>query len=805
MRRREFLASLGAGVAVAGGTGAATERVRAAQSTVDYLQFDSTASLVAPDGTALTDDGVVAVVAEDTATNQDADGDGDATLYDGQTAIPLAAVDGNVAGFGAQLVTDDANFRSGNEEFLLNVWDALVGEGGRVLFDESHDSYRTLSDFSNFARYADVQGDYTVTASTDLPADLPDADGVVISSPVTAFSDTELSALSDFVAQGGAVFCHDTADYQNFDETATLNDVAAALGVGFRFNDDQVVDETVNGGEFFQPTTDRFRGDTAWFADREGLEIDPTTTHTVDVVDVADGDTVDVRFDTGRREPIRVLGIDTPETDANDRFERLQEWEGIESEPYLDTWGANASEFAKTELAAETVEISFDDAEPGIFDPFGRLLAYVDYDATGDGTRDDPYNRRCVEEGYARLYSSSFSRHDAFRAAEASARDAGRGLWAESDPANTTEIRNRPVDELFYPSATAVRTSGGPLDTSRAPVVAESTATYDGGTVTYDGDVPLVGVDEAANLAVVGSPFVDESYEQAEDYPVDTSTFENFVFLTNLLDALSSTDGKVLIDGGHGQFGADFALSAEDTAYYQRYLEGVGIGFDQVNTLSATNLDAARALLITTPPEGFTDAELDTLRSFRDGGGAVLLLGAASATAAARDNLDYVSYALGSDLRVGAGSVTDGTNNVNADQTVPTTTGFDTSFSLFDAFTSESGGSGSSGEIAVQSVNADAAGNEYDNLNDEYVVFENPGSGAIELTGYAVEDAAGARYTFPDGFSLAAGDTVTLRTGSGTDTDTDLYWGSASPIWNNSGDTVYVFDDTGTEVVAYTY
>lgn len=805
MQRRSFLASLGASTAAAvGGIGATTARARAA-TTVDYLQFDSTASLVDTDGTELTSDAVV-VVAEDTARNEDSDGAGDATIYGSSTPIPLAAVEGSVAGFGAQLVTESADFQSGNEEFLLNVWDTLVGEGGTVLFDESHDSYNGLYEFRNFANYAETQGNYTVTETTDLPADLPSADGVVVSSPATAFTDTELQALSAFVADGGAVFLHDTADYNDYDETANLNDVAAALGAGFRFNDDQVVDDTYNGGAFYQPTTNEFVGPSGLFADREGLEIDPNTTHTVDVIDVADGDTVDVRFDSGREEPIRVLGIDTPEKDSNDRFERLQEWEGIESEPYLDTWGKNATEFGRGELSGKTVDISFDDEEPGIFDPFGRLLAYIEYDATGDGTRDDDYNRRTVEEGYARLYSSSFSRHDSFRAAEATARANGVGLWAESDPQNTAAIRNRDVDDLFFPTAESVRTTAGAVDPARVPVAAESTASQSGGQVSYSSDVPLAAVDEANRVGVVASPFVDESYEKGEDFAVDTSTFENFVFLTNLLDSLSATDGKVLIDGGHGQFQADYGLSAEDTAYFQRYLEGVGIAYDQVNTISDTNLSQARALLVTPPKEGWTDGELATLRAFRDDGGAVVLLGHSGATTAARDNLNYVAYDLGTDLRLNGGSVTDASNNVNADETIPTTTVFDTGFSLFSAFGGSSGGGGSTGgSITVKNVHEDAAGDEYSNLNDEYVVFENPESAGIDLTGYAVEDAVGKRYEFPDGFTLAGGATVTLHTGSGTDTDTDLYWGYGSPVWNNGGDTVYVFDDTGAEVLAYSY
>jgi len=107
--------------------------------------------------------------------------------------------------------------------------------------------------------------------------------------------------------------------------------------------------------------------------------------------------------------------------------------------------------------------------------------------------------------------------------------------------------------------------------------------------------------------------------------------------------------------------------------------------------------------------------------------------------------------------------------------------------------------------LEVTTVNADAEGDDRENLNDEYVVFENTGDEAIDLAGWTVEDEAGRSYEIPDGFTLEAGNMVTLRTGSGTDTETDLYWGSGSPIWNNNGDTVIVSTDTGDQILEASY
>ena len=38
-----------------------------------------------------------------------------------------------------------------------------------------------------------------------------------------------------------------------------------------------------------------------------------------------------------------------------------------------------------------------------------------------------------------------------------------------------------------------------------------------------------------------------------------------------------ATESTVLVDGGHGQFWSDAALSSGDAADYQRYLEGRGL------------------------------------------------------------------------------------------------------------------------------------------------------------------------------------------------------------------------------------
>ena len=682
MRRRALLKTAAAG-ALLGSVGVSTSTTAlAASGEIDSLVFDSTASQLNAEKEPLTDESLVAVWAAETAENVDEDGDNDAVFYPDDTDIPLVSSDGGVVGFGAPMVQNGTDFGSGNEEFVLNVLDAEA-DGPAVAFDDGHGQYYDSDSFSQFLDYAEANG-YEADATTDLAGVLPDADAAIVTSPAQAFTDDELDALVSFVDDGGALLLFDQSDFGNFDATDNLNEIASALDLGYRFNDDQVIDEQNNDGIGFVPTTDRFNADEFdYFADRPGIappDLERGQQYEVDVISVADGDTVDVRFANGYVDTIRILGIDTPETGSTE--ETTQEWEGLSDEAYLKDRGDDATAFAEDLLAGETVSIRFDDEEP-LRGDFGRLLAYIDVDADGDGTYEYPYNRAAVREGYARVYDSGFAEHDSFLREEFAARAEGLRLWEESDPDASETIRNGEVTDIYAPYAVSVRTTAGEIDSKRVPVAASSTATQQNAAVAHDGDVPLVGIDQHARVAMTGSSLVDEQFEDAE-YP-DVSEYGNYAFLTSLLDRLSDREGDVLIDGGHGQFAADRSIGAEDAAYYLRYLEGVDLGFEQVNDLTDDLLDRGRALLISAPPESFTDEEITAVQEFVADGGGVVLLGG-DVPAEARANLDAVAEGLATDLRLGSGRVVDESSNLGGETNVPTTGNFDDWYRLFDGY-----------------------------------------------------------------------------------------------------------------------
>ncbi|MCK4491416.1 MAG: lamin tail domain-containing protein [Candidatus Altiarchaeales archaeon] len=111
--------------------------------------------------------------------------------------------------------------------------------------------------------------------------------------------------------------------------------------------------------------------------------------------------------------------------------------------------------------------------------------------------------------------------------------------------------------------------------------------------------------------------------------------------------------------------------------------------------------------------------------------------------------------------------------------------------------------------IGVAYFHWNAKGDDCVNLNDEYVMFKNSCNFSCDLSGWGVGDESSRDpYVFP-GFVLGGGSTVTLYTGSGVDTVTELYWGSCgrecNAVWNNGGDTLYLRDAGGGLVLDYTY
>jgi micrococcal nuclease len=149
------------------------------------------------------------------------------------------------------------------------------------------------------------------------------------------------------------------------------------------------------------------------------------------VTRVVDGDTIYVSI-AGKDEPVRFIGVDTPET-AHPT---------VGEEPY----GEEASAYTKRNLTGRKVWLEFDVQER---DKYGRLLAYVWLDIPkGDSEPDvraKMFNARLLLDGYAQTMTipPNVKYAEMFLKLQREARDNHRGLWGErQQKAKTGEVVN---------------------------------------------------------------------------------------------------------------------------------------------------------------------------------------------------------------------------------------------------------------------------------------------------------------------------------------------------------------------------
>jgi hypothetical protein len=72
-------------------------------------------------------------------------------------------------------------------------------------------------------------------------------------------------------------------------------------------------------------------------------------------------------------------------------------------------------------------------------------------------------------------------------------------------------------------------------------------------------------------------------------------------------------------------------------------------------------------------------------------------------------------------------------------------------------------------------------------LNQEYVIIQNACSSSKLMTGWKVHDYNRIHvYRFPTGYRIGSGNSVKLRSGTGTNSSTNVYWKRTyGAVWNN--------------------
>jgi endonuclease YncB( thermonuclease family) len=128
---------------------------------------------------------------------------------------------------------------------------------------------------------------------------------------------------------------------------------------------------------------------------------------------VTDGDTISVEV-YGQAQPVRLIGVDTPETVAPDQP--------------IGCYGQRASAYTKKTLTKKLVRLEIPrigDSE----DAYGRTLAYVYLDADRDGSYEHLFNEDLVALGLARTTTFSHAHRREFERLREEAEARGAGLW----------------------------------------------------------------------------------------------------------------------------------------------------------------------------------------------------------------------------------------------------------------------------------------------------------------------------------------------------------------------------------------
>jgi micrococcal nuclease len=132
---------------------------------------------------------------------------------------------------------------------------------------------------------------------------------------------------------------------------------------------------------------------------------------------VVDGDTLKL----ANKERVRLIGVDTPESQENLKLYKDVERTGRDKKTLLDL-GRKSKEYTKGLVQGKKIRLEYDVQKK---DRYGRTLAYVYLE---DGTF---LNAHLVKQGYAQTMSipPNVKHNDLFLKLQKEARDNRRGLW----------------------------------------------------------------------------------------------------------------------------------------------------------------------------------------------------------------------------------------------------------------------------------------------------------------------------------------------------------------------------------------
>lgn len=103
--------------------------------------------------------------------------------------------------------------------------------------------------------------------------------------------------------------------------------------------------------------------------------------------------------------------------------------------------------------------------------------------------------------------------------------------------------------------------------------------------------------------------------------------------------------------------------------------------------------------------------------------------------------------------------------------------------------------------VSISGFDFDPPGRDAEDPNSEWVSVRNESPDPVDMEGWILRDESTQhRFHFPPGTEAAPGSSVTVRSGCGDPTPSELYWCARDPVWSNGGDTVILQLPDGTVV-----
>ncbi|MCK5847722.1 MAG: thermonuclease family protein [Caldisericia bacterium] len=95
----------------------------------------------------------------------------------------------------------------------------------------------------------------------------------------------------------------------------------------------------------------------------------------------------------------------------------------------------------------------------------------------------------------------------------------------------------------------------------------------------------------------------------------------------------------------------------------------------------------------------------------------------------------------------------------------------------------------------VLEINYNADGDDRDNINGEWFLLKNVSDKSINLKNFYFYDEAFNQFIFPRA-TIKPNQKCKVFTGLGKNKSNEIYAGFTQPIWNNSGDTLHLYDSS---------